>query len=176
LAEFKEWLFSLDKWSVFSLIDLSLSKNHLVKGDKVIEAMKEIVPDVKIEDMAKPFCAIATNLYTGEEVIFDKGELFTAIRASMSIPSLFKPVQYGNTVLVDGHSSNCLPLNRVKRQKGDILVGFDVNYFDVNAIMATVEDVRQKRADYEQLRNAKETEVQTLSTTSIPSITQPKAA
>ena len=165
LAEFKEWLFSLDKWSVFSLIDLSLSKNHLVKGDKVIEAMKEIVPDVKIEDMAKPFCAIATNLYTGEEVIFDKGELFTAIRASMSIPSLFKPVQYGNTVLVDGHSSNCLPLNRVKRQKGDILVGFDVNYFDVKAIMATVEDVRQKRADYEQLRNAKDVEVQALSTT-----------
>ena len=99
LAEFKEWLFSLNKWSVFSLMDLSFSMNHLVKGDKVIEAMKEIVPDVKIEDMVKPFCAIATNLYTGEEVIFDKGELFTAIRASMSIPSLFKPVQYGNTVL-----------------------------------------------------------------------------
>lgn len=165
LAEFKEWLLSLNKWKVFSLMDLSLSMNHIVKGDKIIEAMKEIVPDVKIEDMARPFCAIATNLYTGEEVIFDSGDLFSAIRASMSIPSLFKPVQYGNTVLIDGHSSNCLPLNRVKRRRGDILVGFDVNYFDVNAIVATVEDAKQKRADYEQLRNAKDLEVKSVATT-----------
>lgn len=165
LAEFKEWLLSLNKWKVFSLMDLSLSMNHIVKGDKIIEAMKEIVPDVKIEDMARPFCAIATNLYTGEEVIFDSGDLFSAIRASMSIPSLFKPVQYGNTVLIDGHSSNCLPLNRVKRRRGDILVGFDVNYFDVDAIVATVEDAKQKRADYEQLRNAKDLEVKSVATT-----------
>ena len=165
LAEFKEWLLSLNKWKVFSLMDLSLSMNHIVKGDKIIEAMKEIVPDVKIEDMARPFCAIATNLYTGEEVIFDSGDLFSAIRASMSIPSLFKPVQYGNTVLIDGHSSNCLPLNRVRRRRGDILVGFDVNYFDVDAIITTVEDAKQKRADYEQLRNAKDLEVKSVSAT-----------
>jgi predicted acylesterase/phospholipase RssA len=43
----------------------------------------------------------------------------------MSIPSLFKPVPYGDTVLIDGHSSNCLPLNRVRRTEDDILVGFD---------------------------------------------------
>ena len=165
LAEFKEWLLSLNKWKVFSLMDLSLSMNHIVKGDKIIEAMKEIVPDVKIEDLKTHFCAIATNLYTGEEVIFDSGDLFSAIRASMSIPSLFKPVQYGNTVLIDGHSSNCLPLNRVKRRRGDVLVGFDVNYFDVDAIITTVEDAKQKRADYEQLRNAKDLEVKSVATT-----------
>jgi NTE family protein len=83
----------------------------------------------------------------------------------MSIPSLFKPVQYGNTALIDGHSSNCLPLNRVKRRRCDILVGFDVNYFDVDAIITTVEDAKQKRADYEQLRNAKDLEVKSVATT-----------
>ena len=164
LAEFKEWLFALDTWKVFSLMDLSFSMNHIVKGDKVIEAIKTIVPEVKIEDMAKPFSAIATNLYTGEEVVFDKGDLFSAIRASMSIPSLFKPVQCGNTVLIDGHSSNCLPLNRVKREKGDILVGFDVNYFDVEAILNTVDEVEQARADYERLRTEKDAEVKAIST------------
>ena len=165
LAEFKEWLFSLDTWKVFSLMDLSFSMNHIVKGEKIIEAIKTIVPDVKIEEMAKPFSAVATNLYTGEEVVFDKGDLFSAIRASMSIPSLFKPVQCGNTVLIDGHSSNCLPLNRVKREKGDILIGFDVNYFDVDAILKTVEDVEQARADYERLRTEKDAEVKAVSTT-----------
>lgn len=164
LAEFKEWLLSLDTWKVFSLMDFSLSMSHIVKGDKIIEAIKEIVPDVNIEDMPMPFSAVATNLYTGEEVVFDKGNLFSAIRASMSIPSLFKPVQYGNVVLIDGHSSNCLPLNRVKRAKGDILVGFDTNYFDVDAIRNIVEDSEQKYAEYEQLRTAKETEMHIVAT------------
>ena len=165
LAEFKEWLFSLDTWKVFSLMDISFSMNHIVKGEKIIEAIKEVVPGVKIENLKIPFCAIATDLYTGEEVVFDKGDLFSAIRASMSIPSLFKPVQHGNTVLIDGHSSNCLPLNRVKREKGDILVGFDVNFFDVAAIRNIVADAEQKCAEYEQLRSAKDAEVQAVATT-----------
>ena len=164
LAEFKEWLLSLDTWKVFSLMDFSLSMSHIVKGDKIIEAIKEIVPDVNIEDMSMPFSAVATNLYTGEEVVFDKGNLFSAIRASMSIPSLFKPVQYGNMVLIDGHSSNCLPLNRVKRAKGDILIGFDTNYFDVDAIRNTLANSEQMCAEYEELQAAKDEEVRAVAT------------
>ena len=164
LAEFKEWLLSLDTWKVFSLMDFSLSMSHIVKGEKIIEAMRKVVPDVNIENMAMPFSAVATNLYTGEEVVLDKGDLFSAVRASMSIPSLFKPVQQGNMVLIDGHSSNCLPLNRVKRTKGDILIGFDTNYFDVDAIRNVVENSEQKCAEYEHLRTAKEEEVRAAST------------
>ena len=165
LAEFKEWLLSLNTRKVFSLVDWSLSMSHLVKGEKIIEAIKVVVPDVKIEDMAMPFSAIATDLYTGEEVVFDKGDLFSAIRASMSIPSLFKPVQNGATVLIDGHSSNCLPLNRVKRTKGDILVGFDTNFFDVEAIRSTVANAQKITADYAELQANKDAEVKALSTT-----------
>ena len=165
LEEFKEWLLSLNTRKVFSLVDWSLSMSHLVKGEKIIEAIKEVVPDVEIENMALPFSAIATDLYTGEEVVFDKGNLFSAIRASMSIPSLFKPVQYGETVLIDGHSSNCLPLNRVKREKGDILIGFDVNYFDVESIRQTIVEARKITADYQELQEAKDAEVKALSTT-----------
>ena len=51
LQEFKEWITSLSGWSVFSLMDLSLSKNHFVKGDKIIEAIKKVVPDVDIESL-----------------------------------------------------------------------------------------------------------------------------
>lgn len=159
LKEFKEWLLTLDTWSVFKLMDFSLSISHVVKGEKIIEAIREVVPSVNIEELPMPFSAIATNLSTGEEVVFDKGDLFFAIRASMSIPSLFKTVDYGNCVLIDGHSSNCLPLNRVKRTEGDILVGFDTNYFDAEGISYILEDIEQKQADYEELRLAKEAEV-----------------
>lgn len=134
LDEFKEWLFALDAWKVFTLMDLSIGKNHIVKGERIIEAMREIVPDVDIESLPIPFRAVATDLYTGEEVVFDHGKLFEAIRASISIPSLFQPVKHGLTTLVDGCIANCLPLSRVVRSEGDILVAFDVNDVDVAEI------------------------------------------
>ena len=114
LPEIKEWLFSLGVWKVFSLMDLAISKNHLVNGDRVIEAMKEIVPEISIEDLKIPYKAIATDFYTGEEVIFDKGDLYKAIRASISIPSLFRPVKYGYRTLIDGGIANTMPMDRVE--------------------------------------------------------------
>lgn len=134
LEEFKEWITTLDGWSVFSLMDLSLSKNHFVKGDKIISAIKEIVPDVEIESLPIPYCAVATDLYTGEEIVFRSGKLFDAIRASISIPSLFRPVQHDMSLLIDGCMVNCLPLNRIARKEGDMLVAFDTNYMDIAEI------------------------------------------
>ena len=134
LAEFKEWLYSLNAWEVFSLMDLSIGKNHFVKGERIIEAIMEIVPNVKIEDLPIPYRAVATDLYTGRDVVFDHGPLFRAIRASISIPSLFRPVKYGLTTLIDGAIVNCLPLNRVERTEGDLLVAFDVNDVDEEEI------------------------------------------
>ncbi|MBQ8033977.1 MAG: patatin-like phospholipase family protein [Bacteroidales bacterium] len=134
LPEFKKWLFSLDKWNLFSLMDLSFGKNHFVRGDRIIEAINQIVPDVNIEDLEIPYKAIATDLYTGEEIIFDKGKLLPAIRASISIPSLFRPVKHDLTSFIDGAMTNCLPLNRIERKEGDILVAFDVNHIDIDDI------------------------------------------
>ena len=134
LEEFKEWITTLDGWSVFSLMDLSLSKNHFVKGDKIISAIKEIVPDVEIESLPIPYCAVATDLSTGEEIVFRSGKLFDAIRASISIPSLFRPVQHDMSLLIDGCMVNCLPLNRIARKEGDMLVAFDTNYMDIAEI------------------------------------------
>ncbi len=147
LEEVKEWLFSLDAWKVFDLMDLSLSKNHLVKGDKVINAIKEIVPDVNIEDLNIPYRAVAADLYTGEEVIFDQGPLFDAIRASISIPSLFRPVKYGYRTLVDGGVVNTMPIDRVVRSGHDIVVAFDVNDVDVESIRNTlITEAREEEA------------------------------
>ncbi|MBQ5689865.1 MAG: patatin-like phospholipase family protein, partial [Alistipes sp.] len=162
LAEFKKWLLTLNSWKLFSLMDLSLSMNHVVKGDKLMDAIQKIVPDAQIEELNLPFSAIATDLYSGEEVVFDKGDLFSAIRASMSIPSLFRPVQVGETILVDGHSSNCLPLNRVKRSEDDILIGFDVNYFDIEAIRTNIAETKKTLAEYDTLVAKKEAEVKAL--------------
>lgn len=134
MQAFKEWLYGLDPVKVMSLMDFSISKNHLVKGDKVIKAIKERVPDINIEDLPISFTAVATDLFTGEEVIFREGPLFDAIRASISIPSMFRPVKWKGRTLVDGGMVNTFPLNRVKRTPGDILVGFNVNEIDAAEI------------------------------------------
>lgn len=146
LHEVKEWLFSLNGWKVFGLMDISISTNHLVKGDKVIEALREIVPDVNIEDLRIPYKAISTDLLTGEEVIFSDGDLFSAIRASISIPSLFRPVKMGMRTLIDGGIANTMPLNRVDRSGHDILVAFDVNDVDVDAIRQILVEEEKARA------------------------------
>ena len=157
LDDVKDWLFTLDAWKVFHLMDISLSKNHLVKGDKVIEALKEIVPDVNIEDLNIPYRAVAADLYTGEEVVFDRGPLFEAIRASISIPSLFRPVKYGYRTLVDGGIVNTMPLDRVIRNGNDILVAFDVNDVDVDSIRnSLITDAREEADRLEEERELKE--------------------
>jgi NTE family protein len=161
LDDVKEWLFGLDAWKVFGLMDISISRNHLVKGDKVIEALKEIVPNVNIEDLQVPYRAVAADLYTGEEVVFDRGPLFDAVRASISIPSLFRPVKYGYRTLVDGGIVNTLPIDKVVRHDGDILVAFDVNDVDVDSIRQTL--ITEARMVEERQEEEKELEEETRS-------------
>ena len=158
LQAFKEWLFGLDPLKVMSLMDFSISKNYLVKGEKVMDAIKEMVPEVNIEDLPIPFTAVATDLYTGEEVLFREGPLFDAIRASISIPSMFKPVKWKGRTLVDGGMVNTLPLNRVQRTPGDILVGFNVNQIDA----AEIQGFLDSRAAYDEHEKARREEARNL--------------
>lgn len=127
LDPFREWMCALDKYKVFGLVDFALSTEGLVKGDRVMEAMKALVPDVEIERMPVPFAAVAADLLTGDEVVLDAGGLYDAIRASISIPSVFKPIHREGRVLIDGGTVNPLPVNRVRREEGDLLVAVDVS-------------------------------------------------
>ena len=158
LEEVKDWMFNLDAWKVFSLMDLSFSKNHIIKGDRVIDAIKEIVPEIDIRDLNIPYCAIATDLYTGDEVVFDQGPLFNAIRASISIPSLFRPVKYGKTFLVDGGLVNTVPLNRVHRNGHDLLVAFNVNDIDKDGIIEALDEEERKELALAEEKEALEEE------------------
>lgn len=127
LHEFEEWVSGLDVMEVLKLTDISLSKKGFVKGTRIIEKMKEIVPDRNIEDLPIPYSAIATDLFRGRERIFNSGSLFDAIRASISIPTFFQPFRLGDDYFVDGGLVNPIPINRVKRNDGDLLAVVDVN-------------------------------------------------
>ena len=124
---YKKWMCSLDKMDVFNLIDFTLSRNGIVKGDKILRVMKKSIPDRNIEDLSIPFAAVATDVINEKEVVFNKGSLYDAIRASISIPTVFTPFSKDGFHLVDGGVLNPIPINRVKRFDDDILVVVNVN-------------------------------------------------
>ena len=144
LPEVKDWVLALDRRKVLSLVDFSLSLTHLVKGDRVMEALKEIVPDVNIEDLPIPYTAVATDWNSGKEVIFDHGSLYDAIRASISIPLFLNPIRWEDMLLVDGGLVNSLPLNRVVRHSGDLLFGINVSTHDYQGELLMQQFVERK--------------------------------
>lgn len=127
LDVYTKWMATLDKKSMLSLVDFTISPEGIIKGHKVLEEMQEMIPDMNIEDLPIPYTAVATDIHNRSERVFDTGSLYEAIRASISIPGVFTPVKSDGMVLVDGGVVNPLPLNRVKRTPGDILIAVDVN-------------------------------------------------
>ena len=145
LEEFREWMKTIDRKKMLELTDFSLSLNHLVKGTRIIEAIMEFVPDMPIEDLPIPYCAVATDWKAGREVVFRKGSLFEVIRASISLPSFYEPVKRDGMILIDGGVTNPIPLNRVARHNGDLLVGIDVSGHDYQAQSEIQHELAEKR-------------------------------
>ncbi len=127
LDVYKEWMCSLDKMDVFNLIDFTFSKNGIMKGDKILREMKRMIPDRNIEDLSIPFVAVATDISNDKDVVFNSGSLYDAIRASISIPTVFTPFVKDESYIVDGGVLNPIPINRIKRVDDDILVVVNVN-------------------------------------------------
>ena len=145
LEEFREWMKTVDRKKMLELTDFSFSLNHLVKGTRIIEAIMEFVPDIPIEDLPIPYCAVATDWKSGHEVVFREGSLFEAIRASISLPSFYEPVKRDGMILIDGGVTNPIPMNRVVRHEGDILVGIDVSGHDYEAQWRRQHELAEKR-------------------------------
>ena len=79
------------------------------------------------DELNLPFAAVATDLMSGEEVVIRKGDVHTAIRASMSIPGVFSPVERDGKVLVDGGLVNPLPIEVCRQLGADKVIAVDLN-------------------------------------------------
>lgn len=127
LDEYRDWIAGLTQIEVFKLIDLTLGSAGLIKGERVLNRMKEFIPDTNIEDLPIPYSATAVDIINHEEVVFRSGSLYDAIRASIAIPTVFTPVRKNGAILVDGGVMNNVPITNVVRTKGDLLVTVYVN-------------------------------------------------
>jgi NTE family protein len=145
---FKDWMLSLDRRKVLSMVDFTVSRVGLVKGDRVFNKMKDFIPDSLIEELRIPYAAVAVDLINNKEVVFKEGSLFDAIRASVSIPSVLTPVKTEDGLLIDGGVMNNIPVDHASRVPGDLLVVVNVNASIPVALpkISREEDEKQKRA------------------------------
>jgi len=127
LTEYKHWLYTLNKLDVFRLLDFTLSLQGFVKGERVFRAMEAFVGDSEIENFKIPFTAVASDVTRRKEVHYRSGSLFKALRASMAIPTIFKPVNDDQSQLIDGGVLNPLPLNVLAKENDELIVAVNVN-------------------------------------------------
>lgn len=111
LNEYTDWVLSLTKRDVLRYLDVSFrAKSGILKGDLIIEVLRELVGDISIENLPVPFIAVATDLATRKEAWLTEGNLFEAIRASIAIPGVFTPHKIAGRWMVDGGLLNPVPV------------------------------------------------------------------
>jgi len=107
-------------------IDVSLPKLGLLKGDKVTEIIRLLAHNKTFAQLDIPLAVVATDIERGQRVVIKEGDVATAVRASASIPGIFKPVRYNDCLLVDGAVMERLPVTVLKEMGADYIIGVDV--------------------------------------------------
>ena len=110
LDDFERWVNAITKLDVVTLLDLSWERTGLIKGDKIINTLIDLVGDQLIEDLPISYTAIASDVNSEKEIWIKSGKLFDAIRASISLPLFFTPFNYRGVDLIDGGVLNPVPI------------------------------------------------------------------
>jgi len=109
------------------LVDLMLPDNGFVRGEKLENYVNWALRDTTIEKLQIPFYAVATNIQTGEEIIFGTGNTGTAVRASCSIPGVFQPARISGGTYVDGGVVSPLAIDAARRYGADVVIAVDIS-------------------------------------------------
>ncbi len=110
LEQLEKWMSSITSADIITLLDISWDGSGLFKGDKIINTLVDLVGETQIENLPIPFTAVAADIQAEKEVWINSGSLFNAIRASISLPLFFTPVDYKGTKLIDGGVLNPVPI------------------------------------------------------------------
>lgn len=127
LPVYRDFVLPLQRIGMLRLLDWTLSGGGFIKGDRIIGVLNELIGDVAIEELPIAYTAVAVDLDTQREVWFSRGSLFDAIRASIAIPTIFRPHHYQGRLLVDGGLLNPLPISATLRDLTDFTVAVDVD-------------------------------------------------
>lgn len=133
LDEFAEWAKSLTQRTILRLLDPSISAAGVMRAEKILEAVRDILGPVTIEELPIPYTAVATDLLAGKSVWFQHGPLDEAIRASIAIPGVIPPHEVGGRLLADGGILDPLPMAPLAAVNADLTIAVGVSGSEVIA-------------------------------------------
>jgi NTE family protein len=143
------------------VVDLTMPDNGFIRGDKLENFINKTVRQTPLERLKIPFRAVATNLQTGEEIVFATGNTGMAVRASCSIPGVFQPVRIGDKAYVDGGVVSPVAVDAARRAGADVVIAVDISAGMAGAVPQGILDTILQSIDImyakiatAQLRNA----------------------
>ena len=116
--------FSIEKGDI---VDLIIPDNGFIKGEKLEEFINKTLNHTPMEKLKIPFYAVATDVQSGQEVVFGRGNTGQAVRASCSIPGVFRPVKIGDKMYVDGGIVSPVAVDAAKRLGADVVIAVDIS-------------------------------------------------
>ena len=123
----EDWTRSLTKRGLMKYLDFRFTGGGLIGGKRFDTLYKESLGDALIENLDRPFAAIATDLATGHEVWLQEGRLESAIRASYALPGVFSPVKREGRWLVDGALVNPVPVTVCRALGAQVVIAVNLN-------------------------------------------------
>ena len=109
------------------VINLAHSRPSLVGSRRITRALEFMIDDKTFADCQIPFACVATDLVSGKEIIFRRGNLRQAVAASIAIPGFLPPVRWNNRLFVDGAVVAPVPIHACKRLGADMVIAVDVS-------------------------------------------------
>ncbi len=108
------------------IVDLGIPDNGFIKGELLGAYVNRMVKNTPMEKLRIPFYAVATDVQNGQEVIFGSGNTGTAVRASCSIPGIFRPVRIGGRMYVDGGVVSPVAVDAARKMGADVVIAVDI--------------------------------------------------
>jgi NTE family protein len=127
LEVYTEWVTALERMHVLRLLDPTIGRPGIFKGERIISVLRELIGECDIEALPVAFTAVATDLDSGQEVWLRQGKLFDAIRASIATPMVFTPVRHGQRVLIDGAVVNPVPVAPTQGDGTDLTIAVNLD-------------------------------------------------
>jgi NTE family protein len=131
LDEFAEWAKSLTQRTILRLLDPSISAAGVLRAEKILDAVRDILGPVTIEQLPIPYTAVATDLLAGKSVWFQRGPLDAAIRASIAIPGVIAPHEVDGRLLADGGILDPLPMAPLAAVNADLTIAVSLSGSEV---------------------------------------------
>jgi len=127
LAALEQWVAALTQRDVWRLVDTVFRGGGVMTGNRLMMTIATHIGDAKSEDLPVAFGAVATDLYTGEEIWLKAGSMMSAIRASSGLPGLFAPSWHADRWLIDGGVVNPVPVSLCRALGADVVIAVDLS-------------------------------------------------